>query len=156
MNGNFRPVACLSLLWGLIVSVSFAGEPVSIGTILNELDAYQSQTVTIQGIVRQVHQLPPFIAHGGLLSTPCTFVLDDGTGVIEVQVARNCPLAELEVAAANEGRFEVEARIRATVSPGVYTRVEAVASALKRAVKSPSVIEDPLRPEPGRRRSGDR
>lgn len=135
MNRNLRSAACLSLLCGLIVSVSLAGGPVSIGTILNELDAYQSQTVTIQGTVRQVHRLPPFIAHGGLLLTPCTFVLDDGTGTIEVQVARNCPLAELEVAAAKEGTFEVEARIQAMTSPGTYTRVEAVAHTLRRAAK---------------------
>ena len=87
-----RCVFASFLLLFLGSSAALAGEPVAIGTLLSSTSYYDQQTVTIQGIARQVEVFPPLTAPRGcrLLYGAYIFTLDDDTGAIQVNVNGSC------------------------------------------------------------------
>ena len=68
-----------------------ADEPVSIGEVIADPDSYHFRTIPLQGTVRQVTSLPPYSPGQ---DTTCygayTFMLEDGTGSIEISVLGIC------------------------------------------------------------------
>ncbi|HZC68917.1 MAG TPA: hypothetical protein VE201_09900 [Nitrospirales bacterium] len=84
-----------SLLSLLFVCVSFAGELVSISTILAHPDSYHLQKVTLKGKVLKVRALDPserpnYLGRQIFCPGASTFMLEDETGSIEVEYLGVC------------------------------------------------------------------
>lgn len=73
-----------------------AGDPeqISIRTLLSQAPSYHLHMVTLQGITRDLHILPPvpkFSDDGGcVLYGMATFTLDDETGSLPVELSGSC------------------------------------------------------------------
>lgn len=83
-------------LLAAVCAMAFAGpsraeEPVPIGDVAADPDAYHFRLVALQGTVRRIALLPPYTPRP---DTTCygayTFVLEDATGSIEVSVLGIC------------------------------------------------------------------
>lgn len=83
-------------LLAAVCAMAFAGparadEPVPIGDVVADPDAYHFRLVALQGTVRRITLLPPYTL--GPVTTcygAYTFVLEDTTGSIEVSVLGIC------------------------------------------------------------------
>jgi hypothetical protein len=89
MRGTLCSVVTVVLLaWAGPAS---ADDPIPIGEIVADPDAYHFRIVPLQGVVRRVAQLPPYTPGP---DTTCygayTFMLEDDTGSIEVSVLGIC------------------------------------------------------------------
>jgi hypothetical protein len=110
-------LACLFVVAG-------AEEPVSISDLLTDPDVYHLHVVTIQGIVREVRELDPYVLPSG---TACygayTFTLeDDGGSTIEISVLGACGPPLLRVPDVADGdNVQVQAEIHAPGRTG-YSR----------------------------------
>lgn len=75
----------------ILAGLARADEPVSIGEVIADPDAYHFRIIPLQGTVRQVTPLPPYSPGK---DTTCygayTFTLEDETGSIEVSVVGIC------------------------------------------------------------------
>jgi len=75
-------------------SLAGATEPLSILTLLNQAPSYQLRVVTLRGAVKNMHATPPFYAMmheaGCLIHGQATFVLEDETGSLPVEVFGSC------------------------------------------------------------------
>jgi len=88
-----RAAAPVVVALGLLAAtgIAAADDSVSIGEVVADPDAYHFRLVSLQGTVRQVTPLPPYtpgpdtICYGAY-----TFVLEDETGSIEVNVLGIC------------------------------------------------------------------
>lgn len=118
---------CL-LIVSLTVSVNvvYSGTPehVSIQTLLSaQAASYQKHLVTLEGVARDVAIMPPYPLPkcGRLLYGQATFMLDDGTGSLPVDVFGSCvgPQA-IDELPQNGNRVRVTAVIEVltTDSPG--------------------------------------
>lgn len=114
----------------LSVSVSLATESTTIATILANLDTYQLQNVNLRGTITQIHSLPPYVGRLGPIYGACTFLLNDGTGTIEVQVERNCVTSELETSSSQKHVLEVSGRVQVLTRELEQPTVVLVASGL--------------------------
>ncbi len=95
--------------------LALSDEPVAIGEIVADPDLYQLKLVTVQGTVRQVKALAPYVQTSG---TTCygayTFTLEDDTGAIEIDVLGMCGKPMTKVPDVIEGdRVIVQAQILA-------------------------------------------
>lgn len=81
----------LAMLAGLALTVAAADEPIAIGRIVEDPEAYHMRTVTLQGTVRQVEALEPYVQRSG---TTCygayVFELEDETESLTVVVMGLC------------------------------------------------------------------
>jgi hypothetical protein len=100
---------------------SFASEPVSIGVILENPQAYHLHIVTLQGTARHVRTIlegPYFSGPGIVCYGAYTFDLEDATGSIEVVVRGVCGKGQEGVPQVSDGdRVQIEAHVQA---PGHY------------------------------------
>ena len=77
-----------------VPSLSRATEPLSIQTLLAQATTYELRVVLLHGLVRSMQVVPPFFAMmheaGCLLYGQATFVLEDETGALPVEVFGSC------------------------------------------------------------------
>ncbi len=72
-------------------SVSLAGDPVPVGMIVERPESYHAYTVTLEGTARDVQPIGPYVMMDcGNVYDSYKFMLDDGTGSIEVTVPGPC------------------------------------------------------------------
>jgi hypothetical protein len=76
-------------------TASYAGDPpqVSVQTIYAQAPSYESHMATVQGVVSELHINSPIQAPGFKCVVPsgqATFVLDDGTGSLPIEVLGSC------------------------------------------------------------------
>jgi hypothetical protein len=107
--------------WWIILSIalavrSLAASPVPIDVVLGDLDAFHLRKVTVQGVVRDFHALPPYLGRTGPVFDACIFTLDDGTASIPVHVVQGCPRADLP--ALNGKEAEIQATLEVTIIKG--------------------------------------
>jgi hypothetical protein len=88
----------------IVAGPARADEPVPIGEVIADPDAYHFRTIPLQGTVRQVTQLPPYSPGQ---DTTCygayTFMLEDETGSIEISVLGICGKPLLRKPEVNDG-----------------------------------------------------
>lgn len=88
----------------ILAGLARADEPVSIGEVVADPDAYHFRTIPLQGTVRQVTPLPPYSPGQ---DTTCygayTFTLEDETGSIEISVLGICGKPLLRKPEVNDG-----------------------------------------------------
>lgn len=107
--------------WWIILSIALAvqalaASPVPIDVVLGDLDAFHLRKVTVQGVVRDFHALPPYLGRTGPVFDACIFMLDDGTAAIPVHVVHGCPRADLP--ALNRKEAEIQATLEVTIIKG--------------------------------------
>jgi len=75
-----------------ILSTSGAIEQLSIQTLLAQAPSYELHIVTLRGVIREMYAMPPIGPgkYGCLLDGRATFVLEDNTGSLPVEVLGNC------------------------------------------------------------------
>jgi hypothetical protein len=101
-----RRAVLLVAALGVVAVAGFAAadEPVPIGEVIADPDAYHFRLVALQGTVRQVTPLPPYTpgpdttCYGGY-----TFLLEDETGSMEVSVLGICGKPVLRKPEVGEG-----------------------------------------------------
>ncbi len=102
MRRTFLAAVVLGMM--LPAGLARADDPVSIGEVVSDPDAYHFRIVTLQGTVRQLSQLPPY---SPTPDTTCygayTFTLEDETGSIEVSVLGICGKPLLRKPEVNDG-----------------------------------------------------
>ena len=75
----------------ILAGLAYADEPVSIGEVIADPDAYHFRTIPLQGAVRQVTPLPPYSpGQGATCYGAYSFTLEDETGSIEISVLGIC------------------------------------------------------------------
>ena len=88
----------------LLAGLARADEPVSIGEVIADPDAYHFRIIPLQGTVRKVMPLPPYSPGQ---DTTCygayTFTLEDETGSIEISVLGICGTPLLRKPEVNDG-----------------------------------------------------
>jgi hypothetical protein len=134
-----RRVVLLVAALGAMAMAGFAAadEPVPIGEVVADPDAYHFRLIALQGTVRQVTPLPPY-APGP--DTACygayTFVLEDGTGSMEINVLGICGKPVLRKPEVGEGETillvaQILSPNRVTsASKGEVKRLRAVANTI--------------------------
>jgi hypothetical protein len=150
-----------------------AGEPVPIGEVVADPDAYHFRIVPLQGTVRKVAPLPPYTPGP---DTTCygayTFTLEDDTGSIEISVLGICGKPILRKPEVNDG--EVILLTAQILSPnhltsafkGEVKRLRAVANSITHpspvvaptespAPDQPNQMEETAKPEGGGRPGED-
>ena len=101
-----RRLLCLVVAAGALACAgpASADEPVPIGEVVADPDAYHFRFVSLQGTVRQVTPLPPYSPGQ---DTTCygayTFLLEDETGSVEVSVLGICGSPLLRKPEVNDG-----------------------------------------------------
>ncbi|MGH7253609.1 MAG: hypothetical protein ACREIE_07400, partial [Nitrospiraceae bacterium] len=95
--------------------LALSDEPIAIGEIVADPDLYHLKLVTVQGTVRQVKALAPYVqTSGSTCYGAYTFRLEDDTGAIEIDVLGLCGNPVLKVPDVIEGdRVIVQAQILA-------------------------------------------
>jgi hypothetical protein len=79
-----------------ILSTSGATEQLSIQTLLAQAASYELQIVTLRGVIKDMQAKPPILLKRNRPYAPCllygqaTFVLEDDTGSLPVEVFGNC------------------------------------------------------------------
>jgi hypothetical protein len=88
----------------ILAGLALANEPVSIGEVIADPDAYHFRIIPLQGTVRQVTPLPPYSpGQNTMCYGAYTFTLEDGTGSIEVSVVGICGKPVLRKPEVNNG-----------------------------------------------------
>ena len=126
-----------------------AGEPVPIGEVVADPDAYHFRLVPLQGTARRVSPLPPYtpgpdtICYGAY-----TFTLEDETGSIEISVLGICGQPVLRKPEVNDGEvILLTAQILSpnhltSASKGEVKRLRAVANSITRIPPTGSPAEE--------------
>ena len=145
--------------------LALAGEPVPIGEVVADPDAYHFRIVPLQGTVRQVSPLPPYtpgpdtICYGAY-----TFTLEDDTGSIEISVLGICGQPVLRKPEVSDGEgILLTAQILSpnhltSASKGEVKRLRAVANSITHlspvvtppessAQNQPNQMEEMAKPE---------
>lgn len=121
----------------ILAGLACADEPVSIGEVIADPDAYHFRSISLQGAVRQVTPLPPYSPGQ---DTTCygayTFTLEDETGSIEISVLGICGKPLLRKPEVNDGEVILLAaqilspnRLTSTTK-GEVKRLRAVANSI--------------------------
>ena len=124
------------LLCSLSVYLSQASDLVPIGTILSSAESYHLRAVTLQGRARKVQTIEPYMDLDGCIQRDSyTFLLEDGTGSIEVDVRGPCASPSGTLISVSDGdRVVVDALIHAfTKEDSNRVMVRAVAQRIQRA-----------------------
>lgn len=88
----------------ILAGLARADEPVSIGEVIADPDAYHFRTIPLQGTVRKVTPLPPYSpGQGATCYGAYTFMLEDETGSIEISVLGICGKPLLRKPEVNDG-----------------------------------------------------
>ena len=125
-----RRVIFQLLLVAIIGSISSAEPAPAIGDVIRNPQSYHLHAVVLQGTVRQVHPLAPFLYPRAPYGSKCygayTFTLHDETGSIAVEVLGVCANADIGT---KEWPTQLsdgdKASIKATINaPGVYAGTE--------------------------------
>ena len=122
----------LCLLSAFKVSTLLANDLTPIGAILSKAESYQLQQLSVGGIVSHVHPLSPYLGRLGPVYGACTFMLDDGTGAIEVHVSQNCMISDLTTSSSLGVRFEIHGRVQAVTDNSLSPSVVILASEIRR------------------------
>ena len=137
-------IAAVLLAFG---GLALADEPVPIGEVVADPDAYHFRIVPLQGTVRQVSPLPPYtpgpdtICYGAY-----TFTLEDDTGSLEISVLGICGQPVLRKPEVNDGEvILLTAQILSpnhltSASKGEVKRLRAVANSI---IHLSPVVEPP-------------
>ena len=72
----------------------------------------------IRGVIRELVEEPPGSRNGRIV-TPCRFLLDDGTGAIEVHVLWTCRLSKLPEAEQSQFNVTIHAVIVSGLANGL-------------------------------------
>ena len=108
-----KAIACTVLLAVFSASSSHAGDDVTkVGALFEEPQTHQLHDVILRGRIKNVRPVAPYIGRLGPVHDPCTFMLEDGTGMIEVQVGQGCPADDLAQLASTNELFEVQGRVQ--------------------------------------------
>ena len=108
-----KAIACTVLLAVFSASYSHADDDVTkVGALFEEPQTYQLHDVILRGRIENVRPVAPYIGRLGPVHDPCTFMLEDGTGMIEVQVGQGCPADDLARLASTNELFEVRGRLQ--------------------------------------------
>ena len=99
------------------LSVSLSNDAIPIGAVLAEFSTHQLHDVTLRGAIIDVQELPPYIGRLGTVRGACRFFLKDKTGMIEIQVSRNCMPMELAAAAFRGQVYEVRGLVQVRCVP---------------------------------------
>ena len=139
----------------ILAGLARADEPVSIGEVIADPDAYHFRIIPLQGTVRQVAPLPPYSPGK---DTTCygayTFTLEDETGSIEISVLGLCGKPVLRKPAVNDGESILLAaqilspnRLTSTTK-GEVKRLRAIANSITHLspVVAPSENSEPNQP----------
>jgi hypothetical protein len=133
MNRNTFRLPVRLLLISLVCSMSLwwtqsfsAEDPLTIGTILEDVEAYHLRMVTMKGTVRDVRERGPYVLPNG---TACygayTFLLEDDSGMLEVAVVGICgPPALRYPEVANGDRILLQAEIQAPGHGGMARNLD--------------------------------
>ncbi len=122
-----------------ICSTSGATEQLSIQTLLAQAASYELRIVTLRGVIKDMQVKPPTLSNYkcSMLYGQATFILDDGTGSLPVDVLPSC-LPQAAAALPKEGdvvsvsavifvqRTELPIRVRAQA-----TEIRLVPDAMK-------------------------
>lgn len=133
----------------LFSTVALADEPVPIGEVVADPDAYHFRIVPLEGTVRRVTPLPPYSPGK---ETTCygayTFMLEDETGSLEVSVLGICGTPLLRKPEVNDGeRILLKAQILSpnrltSTSKGEIKRLRALANEIVHAAPVPPPSQD--------------
>lgn len=131
----------LAIVVGLfaLAGLALADEPIPIGEVVADPDAYHFRIVPLQGTVRKVAPLPPYTPGP---DTTCygayTFTLEDDTGTIEISVLGICGRPILRNPEVTDGDVilllaQILSPNRLTsASKGEVKRLRAVANSIER------------------------
>jgi hypothetical protein len=167
-----RRLLCLVAAVGALACAGLAraDEPVSIGEVVADPDAYHFRTIPLQGTVRKVTPLPPYSPGQ---DTTCygayTFTLEDGTGSIEVSVLGLCGKPVLRKPEVNEGEaILLAAQILSpnrltSVSKGEVKRLRTIANSITHLSPviqpaeepAPNQMEETAKPDGNDKPAGD-
>ena len=147
-----------------------AGEPVPIGEVTSDPDAYHFRIVPLQGTVRQVSPLPPYtLGPDTICYGAYTFTLEDDTGSIEISVLGICGKPLLRKPEVNDGEVILLAaqilspnRLTST-SKGEVKRLRAIANSITHLSpvvappesSSPNQTDETVKPEGDGKPAGD-
>lgn len=100
----------------LLVSPADATEPeqVSIQTLLSpQATSYQEHLVTLQGVISALQILPPTVGTSKcrILYGQATFLLEDETGSLMIEVLGGCKPGTVEILPQNRDRVRVTGRV---------------------------------------------
>lgn len=101
-----RSMLCLVVAVGALACAGLASadEPVPIGEVVADPDAYHFRTIPLQGTVRKVTPLPPYSpGQGATCYGAYSFTLEDETGSIEISVLGICGTPVLRKPEVNDG-----------------------------------------------------
>jgi len=147
-----------------------ADEPVPIGEVIADPDAYHFRTIPLQGTVRQVTPLPPYSPGQ---DTTCygayTFTLEDETGSMEISVLGICGTPVLRKPEVNDGEAillaaQILSPNRLTSrSKGEVKRLRAIANSITHLSpvvappehSAPDQMEETAKPEGDGKPAGD-
>ena len=104
-----------------IPSGVIAADQVRIGAVLAQPASYHLRIVHMRGIASQVHKMEQSsnYKYGGTCKGAYTFMLDDGTGILPIEVHSFCGRTEDAIPRVKDGQtVSVDVRIEA---PGYYT-----------------------------------
>ena len=118
-NRRFKGMRA-SLFLFTAVSLALAEDPLRIADILYSPGIYLNhhRTVMIRGVIRELVEEPPGSRNGRIV-TPCRFLLDDGTGAIEVHVLWTCRLSKLPEAEQSQFNVTIHAVIVSGLANGL-------------------------------------
>ena len=147
-----RATMGLAVVLGLLALGGLAhadDEPVPIGEVIADPDAYHIRIVLLQGTVRRITQLPPYSPAS---DTTCygayTFVLEDETGSIEISVLGFCGTPVLRAPEVREGELILlKAQILSpnrltSLSKGEVKKLRAVANEIRHILPAGSPTDD--------------
>ena len=87
------PVLLLALILVLFMTSVYtaASEQLSIQSLLSQAPSYAHHDVTIQGVTRDMQVMPPLsLSNCSKRYRQATFILDDSTGSLSIDVLGNC------------------------------------------------------------------
>ncbi len=144
--------------------LALADEPVPIGDVVADPDAYHFRIVPLQGTVRKVQSLPPYAPGSDTICYGAyTFTLEDDTGSLEVSVLGICGKPTLRKPEVVEGDIILlNAQILSpdhltSASKGEVKRLRVVANSIERVspVMQPQGDSAPNRSEETGKPEGD-
>lgn len=87
-----RSVGLIMIALSLLASIAWAAEPVKISSLQTYPEAYKMKVVQVEGTVSG-YQMDHFIGHNTKLEKCIqNFLVDDGTGMIQVSYAALCQM----------------------------------------------------------------
>lgn len=139
----------------ILAGLARADDPVSIGEVIADPDAYHFRTIPLQGTVRKVTPLPPYSpGQGATCYGAYTFTLEDETGSIEISVLGICGKPLLRKPEVTDGEVILLAaqilspnRLTSTTK-GEVKRLRAIANSITHLspVVAPSENSEPNQP----------